>query len=191
MREVVDKNDIMVINIKSATETTIECPLCGGDIHPKNMTKSCTKRVEGHDVCRLCQVSLMRDYFKNVEGGCIYCGDRKTSEEENTINISITVRPNTQNILVTVGNNRQDDCIKWVKDMLVGIVITMLMVGLYIICCGVYHVVKWYWYSTSESDEEFNSSNVNWSFISAIMGFIIICTTILSCNHFRQSCSNA
>ena len=190
-------NEITVINVKPSTtlytpgsendNDTIECPLCGGDILPQNMVKSCSNNVKGHNVCRTCQTNLTTDYFKGKRG-CIYCGDRPSpNEDSNTINISISVQPNVQNVSVVVGNNNDSDCGKWCKDTLMGLCITMGLVAIYLLCCCVFHMLKWMWILIFSIDEDFNLSKVNLSFLSALGGcFIISFITIININ-FRRT----
>ena len=75
--------DVVVINVRPKNEDdekkVVECPLCGGDISKKNMKNSCSKRIEGHDVCNSCYNGLSQSYYEDG-AGCIYCGDKKTKK---------------------------------------------------------------------------------------------------------------
>lgn len=178
------RRDVTVINVKPAnaretepdTDDKIECPLCGENVSSKNIVKSCSKDVEGHNVCRACHNNLRRDYFKG-KSGCIYCGDRPSpNQDTNTINISITVRPEPQNVSVFVGNNNVSDCAKWCSDTMSGLIIVLLMIGIYILCCCVFHGLRWAWNDiiADDSDEDFDSSNISLSLLSAFLGFCFI-----------------
>ena len=73
-------NDMNIEQLDHSIEQLVSCPLCGGEISPKNYMATCHDHPE-HHVCNICYYRLKKEYFKtdinnSLELGCIYCGDR-------------------------------------------------------------------------------------------------------------------
>ncbi len=176
--------DITVINVKPSPKSIdtaiIGCPLCLSDIYKKNMSKSCPKGIEGHNVCTSCEINLKKQYF-NGKSGCIYCGDRNTTDRETVINISTSPIPEPPRVVVFV-NDAQKSFIKWLKDMAVGTAVSFAMAICYIACCCFFHVMRII-ASLIDGDDDFDPTNISFAITHGFIGFItIFCCAVLAAN---------
>lgn len=180
--------DITVINVKpspkSIDKSMVACPLCLSDIYKKNMSNSCPKGIEGHNVCTSCEINLKKQYF-NGKSGCIYCGDRNTTERETVINISTPPIPEPPAVVVFV-NDVQNSFIKWLKDMAVGMAITFAMAICYIACCCIFHIIR-ILASILEGDDNFDTTDISFAIGHGVLGFItVFCCGVVAAN-MRQT----
>lgn len=109
------ESDIVVIDITSVNENAcdasgnvddnekfVECPMCGNDIKKKNIKNTCRNKIEGHDICYVCSISIEECYYKNGIG-CLYCGDPKTiNDRKENIMIVRTQQPRPLSHVVVV-----------------------------------------------------------------------------------------
>ena len=176
--------DITVINVKPSPKSIdvsmVGCPLCLSDIYIKNMSNSCPNGIEGHNVCTSCEINLKKEYFKG-ESGCIYCGDRKTTESETVINISSPPLPEPPPLVVFV-NDAQKGFIKWLKDLAVGTFISLILILCYIVCCCFFHLMRII-ASLIEDDDDFDPTKISFAITHGFIGFItIFCCSVFAAN---------
>ena len=86
-----EQSDCVIINITKG----VECPMCGNDVTEKNMTKSCSKNIPDHHVCKVCAAQLKSNGFGD---GCVYCGHRENKEKNIVIARARDIHPRPNNV---------------------------------------------------------------------------------------------
>ena len=119
-----DTGDCVVVDI----DTLVECPLCGGEISSKEMSDSCSKHISGHNVCTTCNSTLKSQYF-GEGGGCLYCGDTKSTTVGNNTIVINTNHPNvSNNNVVIIRNANSRMCIISSDDCCLSVCILLILV---------------------------------------------------------------
>jgi len=160
-------DDCVVITVKSVDEELIECPMCNAFICKKNMSNSCTNKIDGHNVCISCNHDLITKFFKSEKGGCIYCGDKKP-----VIEIPIEIHTlHTYNPVIN--NNSTILCSEHIRVICVA---SCLLIGFITACISIYFVGNIIFYLSSafyHLVEENHTHKKNFTIHNCFMGYLI------------------
>ena len=182
------EDDCVVITITKGDDECVECPMCNSFIYRKNMSTSCVNKIEGHNVCTSCNHDLITQFFKNEKGGCIYCGDKKS-----TIEIPVEIpRVSTYNPVIINNTTLCSDNYRIIY------LTSCLALGFIIACISIYLVGNVIFYLSSSlyhALEEKHTHDSNFSIENCIMGYVIwiifgyILTLIIKlCINIIESC---
>ena len=195
------QSDVVIINVKP---NSVECPLCGDDITEKNMKNTCSKNIEGHNVCNNCYNGLSQTYYEGGIG-CIYCGDVKTKKntEENIAVISTRPQHNNTHIVV-IERSRNNLCNNFSENFCFVFCIVFCLVtivgSLFMLGCIMYSVGDTILHAINDENHTHKTEFTIRNCVIGYLGWLIVlyitfttcllidsCLSICSC-YYEEKC---